>query len=326
MIKRLFVFISFLTLGVISTRASLYRIYQTSNGLSHNSVWAVMQDSEGFMWFGTAYGVNRYDGYRFKTFYSNRRDTTSMRDNYTEQVMEAYDGKLWMRQGMSYSVYDPATESFERNASKVLAAYGIKGVLENVYIDSQKRLWAKVNETGVYCYNPKAKKLTHFPAGYGKGQLNPTYGICSMADYGKGGIVMATYQGELVWLDADKGVVVRESHWIRDNGGQRNQEYRVYADSQRNLWVTSTGNTFVYIEHEKRWYASILDLMRAKQIPNVPSQLHTWDVKTDRRGWVWVATDHDGVLVVDFKNHEMRQFLNSRFDTLKHIYQPLNEN
>ena len=52
MIKRLFVFISFLTLGVISTRASLYRIYQTSNGLSHNSVWAVMQDSEGFMWFG----------------------------------------------------------------------------------------------------------------------------------------------------------------------------------------------------------------------------------------------------------------------------------
>lgn len=292
-----------------------FRRLDTQNGLSNSQVLCSFRDSKGFMWFGTAYGVNRYDGYRFKTFYSNRRDTTSMRDNYTEQVMEAYDGKLWMRQGMSYSVYDPATESFERNASKVLAAYGIKGVLENVYIDSQKRLWAKVNETGVYCYNPKAKKLTHFPAGYGKGQLNPTYGICSMADYGKNGIVMATYQGELVCLDADKGVVVRESHWIRDNGGQRNQEYRVYADSQRNLWVTSTGNTFVYIEHEKRWYASILDLMRAKQIPNVPSQLHTWDVKTDRRGWVWVATDHDGVLVVDFKNHAMRQFLNSRFDT-----------
>ena len=65
MIKRLFVFISFLTLGVISTRASLYRIYQTSNGLSHNSVWAVMQDSEGFMWFGTNDGLNRFDGVHF---------------------------------------------------------------------------------------------------------------------------------------------------------------------------------------------------------------------------------------------------------------------
>ena len=72
-----------------------FRRLDTQNGLSNSQVLCALRDSKGFVWIGTAYGVNRYDGYRVKAFYSNKRDTTSMRDNYTDQVMEAFDGKLW---------------------------------------------------------------------------------------------------------------------------------------------------------------------------------------------------------------------------------------
>ena len=51
----------------------------TRDGLSNSQVNCVYRDTRGIMWFGTAYGLNRYDGYRFKTFFSNKRDTTSMR-------------------------------------------------------------------------------------------------------------------------------------------------------------------------------------------------------------------------------------------------------
>ena len=92
-----------------------FRRLDTRNGLSNSQVNCVYRDSRGYVWIGTAYGLNRYDGYRVKTFFSNMRDTTTMRDNYTEQIMEDIEGRLWLKQGMNYCVYDPVTETFERD-------------------------------------------------------------------------------------------------------------------------------------------------------------------------------------------------------------------
>ena len=102
-----------------------FRRLDTPEGLSSSQINYIFQDSRGFVWICTPYGLNRYDGYRMKTFFSNPRDTTSMRDSYCDRIYEAADGKLWMRQGMGYCVYDPATETFDRNAARVLAKMGL---------------------------------------------------------------------------------------------------------------------------------------------------------------------------------------------------------
>lgn len=321
-----FLLLILLPLGVQAILPDIkFRRLDTRDGLSNSQVNYVYRDSRGFVWFGTAYGLNRYDGYRFKTFYSNKRDTTSMRDNFTDEIMEAYDGKLWLKQGMNYCIYDPVTECFERNVSRELSEYGITGGVERLYIDCKQRFWVKCYDDGVYCYNPKTKKLSHIQRGYEKGQFNPTYGIFTFSSYGNK-VVLSTYQGELVMLDGEKGVIEWESTWIRDHGGPRNQEYRVFIDQQHNVWTTCLGNTYVYIAREQRWYPSLMDLMKARHIDNPPQNLDIWDVKADRRGWLWVATDHDGVFVINLNGHEYRQFLNNKFDqstisenTAKHI-------
>ena len=100
-----------------------FKRLDTREGLSNSQVNCTFRDSRGFMWFGTSYGLNRYDGYRMKTYYSNMRDTTTMRDNYVAFIMEAWDGKLWLAQSMNYSIYDPVTERFERSASRELEQY-----------------------------------------------------------------------------------------------------------------------------------------------------------------------------------------------------------
>ena len=318
-----------LVLLPLSMQATLpdikFRRLDTRDGLSNSQVNYVYRDSRGFMWFGTAYGLNRYDGYRFKTYYSNKRDTTSMRDNFTDEIMEAYDGKLWLKQGMNYCVFDPVTELFERNVSRELSEYGITGGVERLYIDCKQRFWVKCYEDGIYCYNPKTKKLSHIKQGYEKGLFNPTYGISYFSSYGDK-VVLSTYQGELVMMDGNKGVIEWESTWIRDHGGPRNQEYKVFIDQQHNVWTTCLGNTYVYIAREQRWYPSLIELMKARHIDNPPQNMEIWDVKADRRGWLWVATDHDGVFVINLNSHEYRQFLNNKFDqstisenTTKHI-------
>lgn len=66
--------------------ASLYRSYQTDDGLSHNGVWAVMQDSRGFLWFGTNDGLNRFDGLNFKVYRRVDNDSLSLGNNISSTV------------------------------------------------------------------------------------------------------------------------------------------------------------------------------------------------------------------------------------------------
>jgi ligand-binding sensor domain-containing protein len=303
-----------------------FRRLDSQDGLSNSQVNCIFRDSRGNVWLGTAYGLNRYDGYRIKTFYSNKRDTTSMRDNYTDEIMEAYDGKLWLKQGMNYCVYDPVTESFERNIGTVLSKFGIPNGVERLYIDCKQRFWVKVYEDGIYCYDPKTKKLSHIKRGYELGQLNPDYGLSCFSSYGDK-VVLSTFQGEIIMMNGERGAIEWESKWIKEHGGPRNQDYKIFVDQQYNLWVTSVGNTYVYIAREQRWYQSLSDLLKARHFEDVPQNLQIWDVKADRRGWLWVATDHDGLFVINLKKREYRQFLSNKYDqttlsdnTPKHIY------
>ena len=73
-----------------------FRRLDTRDGLSNSQVMALLRDSKGIVWIGTPYGLNRYDGYRVHTFYSDPRDSTTLRSNYVDAIFEATDGKLWV--------------------------------------------------------------------------------------------------------------------------------------------------------------------------------------------------------------------------------------
>ena len=304
-----------------------FRRLDTRDGLSSSQVNNVFKDSRGFMWIGTPYGLNRYDGYRVKTFYSNTQDTTSMRDNYVDRIYEAYDGRLWTKQGMNYCIYDPTTESFVRNVAPELAEMGIKGSVDYIYIDGRKNFWVKIADVGIYYYNPKSKRLHLFVNGYGPGEINPTYGIASMADLGSS-VILATNNGEMVCLNGEKGWISWQNKWMKRNGGPENQEYWLRVDSKGNLYCRALDNTFIYLQHEHRWYKNVQELMRAYNVENIPDhKLAVWDVLADRKGRIWAATDHDGLFVIDLKEKQLRQFQYNKYDqnslsdnTVKNLY------
>ena len=304
-----------------------FRRLDIRDGLSNSQVNCVYRDSRGYVWMGTMYGLNRYDGYRVKTFYANSRDTTTMRDNNTTEIMESQDGKLWLHQGMNYCVYDPATESFERNISNELEKYfGFNKGVEQMYIDGKKNFWVKFYDKGLYYYNPNTKKTNHFNFGYGDNELNPTYNFMAYADYNEG-VMMVTSNGELVCFDGERGKKLSDDKWMREHGSPENREYHLCVDKDHNIWVSAENNSYVRVNKDKKWRVGYANLFREYQIENVPEDLQVWDLKVDAKGRIWLATDHEGLLVVDLKNHEMRQFLNNKFDessisenTLRNIY------
>ena len=81
-----------------------FRRLDTRDGLSNSQINYIFQDSKGFVWIATSYGLNRYDGYRFRTYYSDASDSTTLRNNYVDYIWEDQDGRLWLRQGMNFCV------------------------------------------------------------------------------------------------------------------------------------------------------------------------------------------------------------------------------
>ncbi|MCK7536674.1 MAG: hypothetical protein MZV63_39770 [Marinilabiliales bacterium] len=65
------------------------------NGLSQTSIHCLLQDKRGFLWIGTQDGLNRYDGYSFKSFKNEPHDTASISNNYIHCLFEDSQGNIW---------------------------------------------------------------------------------------------------------------------------------------------------------------------------------------------------------------------------------------
>ncbi len=289
-----------------------FRRLDTRDGLSNSQINYLFQDSKGFVWIGTSYGLNRYDGYRFRTFYSDPNDTTTLRNNYVDRIWEDFKGKLWLKQGMNYSLFDPVTEQVERNPVRTLTKWGIKGGIDRFHIDSQHRCWVKTYDEGLYCFNPKTTKLTLIKYGYGENEIAKEFWVQSFAEWNDK-LLISSSDGDLLCVDGDKGKVLWKDSYMRENGGQPSVDYNLYVDKRNNFWVITTG-VFIFDQKQKKWFNSINSYFAEYGIPTLPDYLDVQDVVMDRRGWIWISTDHNGIFVVDPDSKEVRQFLNNKFD------------
>lgn len=326
--KGMFILLLALFVGQVQTKGAViddikFSRLDTRDGLSNSQILCVKRDSKGFVWFGTPYGLNRYDGYRFKTFYSYAKDTTTMRSNYVDEIYEAYDGKLWLKQGMNYTIYDPVTETFDRHPERWLQKHGVVGGIERLYIDRAKHIWVKTYDTGFWHYNPYTEKAKQYHFGFGRQEFNPDFGVSSFAEIGKS-LLVSSHNGEVFCFNKEKDWISWKDSYLRKTGRTNQQDCKLRTDPQGNLWMITTSGC--YLKTRGRWILSIQDIGRMWGV-ELPAELSVWDICVDSKRRVWMATDHTGLFVIDIKKHEARQFLSEKNDgttisdnTLRSLY------
>ncbi len=92
----------------------LFKQYNVKDGLSHGSSTCVIQDSEGFIWIGTYNGLNRFDGYEFKTFRYSETDPLSLSQNAVVCLLMDKNDDLWVGTYKGLNKYNRETETFQR--------------------------------------------------------------------------------------------------------------------------------------------------------------------------------------------------------------------
>lgn len=290
-----------------------FRRLDTRDGLSNSQVLCVFRDSKGYVWIGTPYGLNRYDGYRVKTYYMQMRDTTSLRSNYVEAIYETKDGKLWLKQGMSYSIFDPVTERCDRHPERWLQEHGIDGGLEFLHIDSKNGFWVKTYNNGFFHYVPETKQLKQYKFGYGAQDFNSELGIAGMTEYGDS-LILGTNKGQIITFSRQKDVILSKDTYLFDNKLTGDQDCKPHVDRDGNLWIVTNQGVFVKERKTQHWNNSALELLRSWGIADVPEELQIWDVLADTKHYIWMATDHGGLYCVDLFDKVSRQFLNNKYD------------
>lgn len=141
-------FVSFqvmLFLAVFNCEGQSYyfKHYQADDGLAHNSVTSILQDNKGMMWIGGRGGLNRFDGYSFKTYKNKNDKFGNIGNNIVTTILEDKKGILWVGTGKGIFKYDPYQEVF--SALEMAPLNYISHILaddqNNLYFLADKKLY-----------------------------------------------------------------------------------------------------------------------------------------------------------------------------------------
>src|SRR5579885_3637065 len=88
------------------TKRYAFTHFSTSNGLASNIVRGSLQDENGFMWFNTINGLQRYDGNKFITFRNNPSDPTTIPADDIYEILEDGNSNLWLHTDSKVGIFD----------------------------------------------------------------------------------------------------------------------------------------------------------------------------------------------------------------------------
>ncbi len=299
----------------VCARDYMFRHLEVSNGLSNNSVYAIYKDKEGFMWFGTAAGLNRFDGYSFKVYRHQDNDPHSLPNNYITDIKEAPDGWMWIKTERAYTLFNKRAGTFVSDLSGFMNGLGSNSVMPMyVYVDNSGYTWLFVAGEGCYRFR-KGEDTAFFPL-YGNGL--PVSGITAIGECGEG-ILLLYDNGLLACVDSS----TMRLKWRKDDiprGLPKGKyvKFSLFTDAEGCVWISSVLGLWVYDSVADRWREDLVGPWK-----NQNDFIHT--VAQDAEGRIWIGKDYKGIDILDKKTGTITNLIHNEDDarSLSHntVYQ-----
>ncbi|HXX64879.1 MAG TPA: two-component regulator propeller domain-containing protein [Bacteroidota bacterium] len=285
--------------GDLSAQKRLVAEHLTvKQGLSQGDVMCTFQDSQGFMWFGTQDGLNRYDGYEFEVFKHDPADSSTLNDSWVASIAETPDGVLWIESRSNPATlnrFDRRTETFRHvRRDSVDLSHARISALRATYVDSFGARWYGPGAIGggLERFDPQTGSKTgfrHDPSNPKSLLDDRVYSVCGDRH---GDVWVATHEG-LDRYDRATGAFVHYVHNEKDPGSlSDNYVWPIIEDREGYLWVGSYrgglnrfdpgSGTFTHFTHDDADERSLSDN-------------RIYSLYQDRSGIIWIGTGEHGV-------------------------------
>lgn len=268
------------------------------DGLSQSSGHVIFQDKQGFMWFGTNDGLDKYDGYEMSVYKHDPDDSTSISGNNISTIYEDQRGNFWVgTTGAGLNLLDRATGEFKhyktdnRHPDLGISDNSITDILET----GKGKFWIGTYN-GLNFFNRDKQKFVHFFSNPANPEsLSSSYINCLYEDK-QGNLWIGTRDGLNLWDDMT-GTFTRYQHEPDNPGSLSNDDVmNIYEDDRGNLWVgTANGlNRFNRKTGQFRHY--LHDAGDARSI----SGNSIFSILQDSRGVLWIGTENHGLNTFDY--------------------------
>jgi ligand-binding sensor domain-containing protein len=149
-------------------------------GISNETVISILQDSKGYMWFGTLDGLNKYDGYTFTKYHFDPNDTNTVSQNFIYTIFEDRKGTIWLSTFEGLCKFDRHTEKFTRYKPRKSAQFSDPNITV-INEDTEGMLWLGTASGGLCRFD--TQKGEFMPEFYRLDHQQPTDGKVQYLDH-----------------------------------------------------------------------------------------------------------------------------------------------
>ena len=270
-----------------------------NEGLSQSNVLCIMQDSRGFMWFGSWEGLNKYDGYKITVYQNDPLKLSSISNNYINQIAESKNGDLWV------ATYSGGLCRFNRNTEKFIRYNHnprnknsiISNVVSCVLEDDDGKVWIGT-DIGLDRFDPVKNKVEHFAPQYNNSNSISDYYIKYIFKDADHNIWIGTVNGGLNLFNRTAGNFTRFTHNTDDiKSISSNNIYNIFEDSKNRLWIgTNGGGLDLFNKKNGQFQHFKHDENNTNSIPNNVVLALNEDADNN----LWISTENGGVSLFNF--------------------------
>lgn len=300
MVKKLIliVLLGFINKGTLFAQKIFFRNYTVMDGLCANTIWDIEQDEQGFMWFGTKYGLNRFDGHEFRSYKFDKKNKNSIGNNFIRKIFK-YDAKtFWIGTEEGIYIFDLTKETF-----KLFEPLG-KTFINDIYEDSKHNIWIATKTNGAYYYQPLAKKITNFIRTTTGNGLSSNE-ISKIIEDNKGQIWIGTY-GRGIDVLNDQHKKIKNYKYNGQSGTLSNNFIlSLLKDLNGNIWIGTMSGGLNYFNQQNQQFK----VYRKGGVSDISDNIIR-DIYQHEKGLIYIATEK-GLNILDtqtgiFKSYQSR--------------------
>jgi signal transduction histidine kinase/ligand-binding sensor domain-containing protein/DNA-binding response OmpR family regulator len=211
-----------------------FRNISVDKGLSQSTVFAIKQDSLGFIWMATQDGLNRYDSKGFRVYRPLEGEKNGLQSHYIRSLFIDHKGSMWVGGNQGISRYNYAADNFVNyKLPRSLGEWYVSSITE----DAQHNIWATTIAGGIF-------KLTA-----GADQFKPVNFNALQHGIKKISYISAWNKDILIGTEVGLFKLAEQSHYLTklNLGVDKPAVNEVYIDEE-NFWVATEGNGLIKYE------------------------------------------------------------------------------
>jgi signal transduction histidine kinase/ligand-binding sensor domain-containing protein/DNA-binding response OmpR family regulator len=289
--------------GTVLGQKFNFKHLSTSDGLSSNEVRAVFEDSNGFMWFATSDGLNRWDGYKFEVFKNYNNDENSLSTNFLLSLAEDADKNIWIGSNHGGLVkYSTTDEKFYRYTMLENDRTSLPGlVVRCIHVDSNNSVWIGTH-SGFAKYDQKKDCFKQFS--FPEDNKDQIYDIRAIFQLNPEELIIQSDHGFFKFRL--KTETLERLEFYAPNLDQElfRQNNPVCFDSKGNLWIGSTKGLIklnIKTGQFKRYQS---DNSTSKSINSNSYSV----IFEDSRKNIWIGTENKGVNLYNSDRDEFTSY------------------